>query len=163
MNNKNILTVDEAIDISKDLRTQKKKIVLAGGCFDILHTGHIGFLSKAKASGDVLFVLLESDESIQKQKGPKRPINNQEDRARMLSSLRMVDYVVILAKTCTNDEYDDIIKSIAPALLATTHGDLQRVHKERQAEKIGAQVVDVVEYLNNQSTSKIAKILSKEL
>lgn len=163
MNNKNILTVDEAIDISKNLRTQKKKIVLVGGCFDILHVGHIEFLTKAKNHGDSLFVLLESDESIQKIKGQGRPINNQADRARLLVNIKMVDYVVMLPKSCTNDEYDDIIQNIAPALLATTQGDPKRKHKERQAEKIGAQVVDVVEYLHNQSTSKIAKLLSKEL
>ena len=73
-----------------------KNIVLVGGCFDIVHLGHLIFLEKAKAKGDILIVLLESDENIRKNKGQNRPINNQEDRALFLSKLKMVDKLDIL-------------------------------------------------------------------
>ena len=63
-----ILTTEQAIKVAKQIQARGSKIVLAGGCFDILHLGHITFLEKAKAQGDMLFILLESDENIKKSK-----------------------------------------------------------------------------------------------
>jgi len=163
INMETIVSVEEILSLSEKLHHQKKKIVLVGGCFDILHVGHIQFLDAAKRTADVLIVLLESDEKIKKLKGKSRPINSQLDRAKMLASLKMVDYVVLLPQIWTNDQYDDIIVQIDPAYLATTEGDPNRAHKERQASKIGASVVDVIQPILNQSTSKIAALLSEEL
>ena len=63
------------------------RIVLAGGCFDLLHIGHIIFIEEANKHGDCLILMLESDETITKNKGNNRPINSQEDRAKILSAL----------------------------------------------------------------------------
>lgn len=76
------------------LKKQGKKIVFTNGCFDILHIGHIRYLKKAKAMGDILVVGLNADKSVALLK-PKRPINPQEYRAEILSALNMIDYVVI--------------------------------------------------------------------
>ena len=76
------------------LRTEGKKIVFTNGCFDIIHIGHIRYLVKAKSSGDVLIVGLNSDSSVSAIK-PKRPVNPQDQRAEVLSSLAMVDYVTL--------------------------------------------------------------------
>ncbi len=73
----------------------KNKIVFTNGCFDLLHAGHVQYLQKAKALGEVLIVGLNSDQSVQKLKGPSRPINPEDDRALVLSGLEAVDYIVI--------------------------------------------------------------------
>ncbi len=79
----------------KKLRCEKKTIVATNGCFDILHAGHVKYLEKAKSFGDVLIVALNSDKSVRKIKGENRPVNNENDRAEILSALRSVDYVVL--------------------------------------------------------------------
>lgn len=156
-----ILTTDVAVELGNALAHEKKRIVLAGGCFDILHIGHISFLEHAKAQGDVLCILLEADETITAAKGPKRPINCQEDRAKLLAALTVVDHVFLLPPGMTNDAYDTLVFAIKPAIIATTKGDSNRSHKERQANAIGAQVVDVVQLVDNQSTTKIIEILNE--
>lgn len=160
---KNILTPDEAIKESNLLKIQGKKIGLAGGCFDILHGGHVEFLKKAKEKVDVLFVLLESDEAIKMLKGNNRPINDQQTRATILSAIRYVDYVVTLVQICTNDQYDDIIQKLNPVLIATTQGDKNIEHKKRQAKLTGADLIEVMPRKLDQSTSKIAQLLSEEI
>ena len=76
-------------------RQQNLKIVFTNGCFDLLHSGHIDLLSKAKQQGDVLVVAINSDRSVSELKGPERPINKEQDRAALLSALEAVNYVVI--------------------------------------------------------------------
>lgn len=78
-----------------DLRANHKTIVTTNGCFDILHVGHVRYLQQAKSYGDVLIVALNSDKSVKKIKGESRPVNNENDRAEVLSALRCVDYVVL--------------------------------------------------------------------
>jgi rfaE bifunctional protein nucleotidyltransferase chain/domain len=73
----------------------KKKIVTTNGSFDILHCAHVNLLEKARQEGDVLIVLVNSDSSIQRNKGPRRPIIPENERARVLAGLRSVDYVVV--------------------------------------------------------------------
>ena len=99
-------------DIS-DLRRKGKKIVFTNGCFDILHLGHLKILKEAKQKGDILIVGLNSDASIKKIKGPKRPINNQKTRAMLLSNIIGVDYVVIFNEATPYN----LIKKINPDIL----------------------------------------------
>ena len=157
-----IFSTGQAIKESEKIRNTGKRIVLVGGCFDVLHIGHIDFLNEAKKRGDILFVLLESDEIIRKIKGNNRPINTQVDRARILSALLSVDYVIILPQFTKDKEYDDIVTRIKPDIIATTEGDKNREHKERQAKLTGAKVVDVVKNISNQSTTKLIKLLSED-
>lgn len=159
---KKILTIEEAIRISIRLRKQNKTIVLGGGCFDILHLGHIEFLKKAKKSGDFLFLLLENDESIKRQKGNDRPINSQKDRAKVLASLSDVDYIIPLTLMNSNKDYDNLILRLKPAIIATTKNDSARFHKERQAKLVGGKVIDVVNRISGKSTSDLAKIILKD-
>jgi len=158
-----IVTINKAIILSERLRNQGKTIVLAGGCFDILHIGHITFLEKAKASGDSLFVFLEPDESIKKIKGGGRPINNQENRAKILAALEPVDYVILLPPHLTDIDYDRMIIQLKPAIIATTLGDVNRKNKERQAALIKSKVIEVTDYIRDQSTSRLVKLLGNEL
>ena len=90
-----IKTQDEIEEISRELKAKGKRIVTTNGSFDILHYAHVIILEKAKAEGDTLIVLLNSDSSIKRVKGDNRPIIPQNERALMLSALQCVDYVVI--------------------------------------------------------------------
>src|SRR5437868_5848659 len=72
-----------------------KKIVLANGCFDILHVGHVRYLEGARALGDALVVAINSDRSVRALKGPGRPILNEKERSTLVSALRCVDHVVV--------------------------------------------------------------------
>lgn len=158
-----IINVYQAEAISNKLKKENKKIVIAGGCFDILHVGHIRFLQEAKKNGDALLVLLEDDKSVEKLKGKDRPINNQKDRAEILSSLSFVDYVILLSEMKSNEDYDNLIYKLSPDIIATTKNDPQIVHNRRQAEKINAKVVYVINRIKNKSTSQLARIIFKDL
>ncbi len=74
---------------------RKKRVVFTNGCFDIIHTGHVRYLNKARSLGDILVVGLNNDSSVRTIKGPKRPIVPERERAEILSALESVDYVVI--------------------------------------------------------------------
>jgi FAD synthetase len=154
-----IIKLEQASKIALALRKKNKSIVLTGGCFDILHIGHITFLQKAKKQADLLFLLLEPDENITKSKGHERPINTQLDRAKILANLKLVDYVILLKPMMSNHEYDDLILGIKPTVIATTKGDKNRMHKERQAKMLYAKVIDVTPLIENQSTTKLVQIL----
>lgn len=157
-----IVPLDNLMSLVKKLQSLHKKIVLVGGCFDILHIGHITFLEKAKSAGDILIVMLESDEQIKKYKGDNRPFNTQEDRARILASLSMVDVVLLLQPMADNKAYDDLVSLIKPAIIATTEGDPEISHKKRQATATGANLITVTSQVKDQSTSRLARLLQNE-
>lgn len=91
-----ILTRDEAAKRAAAFRTEGKKLVTVNGSFDLLHAGHLVILEEAKAQGDVLFVGLNSDESVKRYKGPHRPVVREQERAALLAALGCVDVVVLL-------------------------------------------------------------------
>ena len=91
------------------MRKKGKKIVWTNGCFDLLHIGHIHLLREAKKFGDVLIVGINSDESVKKLKGPGRPIQNERQRAEILSSLEFVDYILIYPDE-TAHKYVSVLK-----------------------------------------------------
>lgn len=95
MSHKKIKKLKQLLKIRIELKKQGKKVVFTNGCFDILHRGHIECLRKARSFGDILIVALNSDSSVRKIKGEKRPILSQNDRAEIIASLEMVDYVLI--------------------------------------------------------------------
>jgi glycerol-3-phosphate cytidylyltransferase len=77
------------------LREKNNRIVFTNGCFDLVHAGHVAYLSEARALGDCLIVGINSDASVQRLKGPKRPIQSQDDRMRVIASLKSVDAVIL--------------------------------------------------------------------
>lgn len=138
---------------------KNKKSVLVGGCFDLIHYGHLKFLEKAKAQGDFLIVALESDEFIKKNKR-KLQVHHQRERAEILANLNMVDLIVLLPFFQTNEEYFELVKKISPSIIAVTEGDKQLENKKNQAKKIGAEVKEVITNLKNFSTRNIAKVFN---
>jgi rfaE bifunctional protein nucleotidyltransferase chain/domain len=105
-------------DIIKQFKENNKKIVFTNGCFDIIHPGHISYLYESKKLGDILIIGLNSDDSVKRLKGDSRPINNQNDRAIVLSALKPVDYVVLFDE----DTPYNLINAIKPDVL-TKGGD----------------------------------------
>jgi rfaE bifunctional protein nucleotidyltransferase chain/domain len=158
---KKIIHIEEVEELSKKLHAENESVIIAGGCFDILHVGHLTFLEEAKKHGGVLVILLESDETIQASKGPKRPLNLQYDRARMLEALTVVDYVIMLNPKMTNADYDNLVIALKPAIIATTEDDEHRHHKERQAKLVGADVIDVTGFVTDKSTTHVVKLLNE--
>lgn len=116
-----IKSVKELKIIITRLKGKGKKIVFTNGCFDILHPGHLKILNQASQKGDVLVVGLNSDSSIRKIKGPKRPILNQKARANLLATMIPVNYVVIFNETTPYN----LIKRIKPDILVKG-GDWQK-------------------------------------
>jgi len=139
-------------------RKNKGRIVLTGGCFDILHVGHVRFLSEAKKLGDTLVVLLESDENVKKLKGKNRPVFIQKERAEMLSALRSVDFIVLLPMVESDGDYSDLVMKIKPDIIVLTERDPLFEKKKEQAKKVGGEL-KVVSLTETYSTSKLGGIL----
>jgi rfaE bifunctional protein nucleotidyltransferase chain/domain len=109
-----ILTWNEAVEWSKKLKSEGKKIVFTNGCFDIIHKGHLDYLFKAAQQGDKLIVAVNSDESVKNlQKSPARPLQDENGRALALASLYFVDVVVIFNEPTPYE----IIKALIPNIL----------------------------------------------
>src|SRR6056297_283964 len=123
--------------IVKELQKQNTKVVFTNGCFDILHSGHVILLEKARSQGDVLVLGINTDESVKRLKGEKRPINNQNERARVLAGLEAIDYVTFFSE----DTPAEIIKEIQPDILVKG-GDysIDEIVGRETVEKGGGQV-----------------------
>lgn len=94
-------------------KPEGRKVVFTNGCFDILHRGHATYLAQARELGDLLVVGLNTDASVQRLKGPSRPINNQYDRAFLLASLACVDFVILFDE----DTPEQLIHTVRPDVL----------------------------------------------
>lgn len=136
----------------------KNKIVLAGGCFDILHYGHLYFLKRAKHLGDILIVAIESDKRIRELKGPGRPIHTEEQRKEILESLQFIDKVIVLKDKMTDRDYLDFVVKVHPSIIAVTEGDAVLEKKKKQAKIVGAGVIEIPK-IKALSTSQISKLL----
>ena len=109
------------VDLVKKMgafKTQGRKIVLADGCFDLLHVGHVRYLRAAKALGDILVLALNSDASVQRVKGPGRPLLPLEDRLGVLAAFEMVDYLT----SFDEDRVDSLLSLLQPHLYAKRPG-----------------------------------------
>jgi len=105
-----LLTLDAARRWREELRAVGKKLVVTNGCFDIMHRGHAAYLREARAQGDALLVLVNSDASVRRLKGEKRPVVGEVDRAFMLCALAAVDRVVIFDR----ERCDRELAALAP-------------------------------------------------
>jgi len=151
---KHIKTKNEIKSLVNNLKQKGEKIVFTNGCFDLLHVGHIKYLEKAKSYGDILIVGINSDKSVKVIKGKDRPINVESDRAYILASIEVVDYVVIFNE---NTPYD-LIKVIKPHTLVKG-GDY--IGKPVVGEDIAGEL-KIVEFIKGKSSSNtIEKIKNK--
>ena len=107
-----IKTRQELKGILEQLKADGKEIVLTNGCFDLLHPGHVHYLEKAKAEGDVLVVALNSDTSVRKIKGQDRPILGEEDRCEIISALGCVDFVTTFEEEMPQAIVEELIPHV---------------------------------------------------
>jgi len=137
--------------LSEQLKDEGKTIVFTNGCFDILHSGHVFYLQKAKQQGDILILGLNSDASVRRLKGEKRPINSEIDRAIVISELKSIDYVVIFEE----DTPLEIISLIVPNKLVKG-GDYKKddVVGKDIVESNGGEVV-IIPFVDGKSTTNI--------
>lgn len=140
------------------LRAERKKIVFTNGCFDLLHVGHVRYLTAARALGDVLIVGLNSDSSVKMLKGAERPINNQNDRAEILSGLRAVDDVVIFDERTA----EALIAEVKPDVYVKGGDyDLSTLPEAKIVQSYGGRV-EFVSLVEGRSTTGIIKRLRSE-
>lgn len=135
------------------LKSQNKKVVFTNGCFDILHVGHLRYLNEAKKQGDVLIIGVNSDASVKRLKGESRPINNQFDRAEMLSGLKAVDYTVIFEE----DTPEKLIATLKPSI-HVKGGDYKKedLPETKIVESYGGEV-RILSFVEGKSTTNIVK------
>lgn len=149
-----VLPLEKLVDIRTQLSWVGKTVVFTNGCFDLLHRGHIRYLSQARGLGDVLIVGLNDDESIRRQhKGPERPILPLEDRAAILSALEMVDYVCPFSE----DTPERIIAQLKPDILVKgADYRLNQIVGREIVERTGGRVI-ALSLLQGRSTSAIVR------
>ncbi len=148
-------TLDELKSIRSKLKEEGKKVVFTNGCFDLIHAGHVDYLVKAKALGDVLIVGLNSDKSVTSIKGEKRPILKQDERTFILSNLKPVDYVVLFDE----DTPQKLIEELVPDILVKgADWDIESIVGKDVVINNGGEV-KTIEFVNDQSTSKIIELI----
>ena len=141
------------------LRRQGYKIAFTNGCFDILHWGHVQYLQGAKKSGRILIVGLNSDRSVRKIKGPKRPIVNERERASVLAALSCVDYVVLF-----NEETPiNLIKGVNPDILIKGADWKNKGAVGGEYVKTNGGKIEYMKYIRGFSSTDIIKRIAKSV
>lgn len=138
------------------LRCEEKKIVFTNGCFDILHVGHTRYLKEAKKAGDILVLALNSDASVRAIKGEKRPIIPENERAELLASLEVIDFITIFSETTPLN----LIEYLKPDVLVKG-GDWaeENVMGRESVASWGGQVVIIPEIKGASTTNIVEKII----
>ncbi|NLP42892.1 MAG: D-glycero-beta-D-manno-heptose 1-phosphate adenylyltransferase [Veillonellaceae bacterium] len=150
-----IIAHEELNSVVSKLKAAGKSIVFTNGCFDILHVGHVRYLAAARDLGDCLIVGLNSDESVRNLKGPTRPINNEEDRAEVLTALACVDYVILFGERTA----ENLIAEIKPEIYVKG-GDykIEDLPEAGIVAKYGGRIELIPEVPGRSSSNVIKKI-----
>jgi D-beta-D-heptose 7-phosphate kinase/D-beta-D-heptose 1-phosphate adenosyltransferase len=152
-----IVNIEALINERERLRREGKRLVFTNGCFDLLHPGHVRYLSEARSLGDALVVALNSDRSVRALKGEGRPILNQEERAEVVAALEAVDYVTIFDEETPRE----LIAGVLPDVLVKG-GDwaLDEIVGREEVEAAGGQVLSLP-YIEGSSTTDIVERIKK--
>lgn len=150
-----IVSINDIENICNEIRSKGNKIVFTNGCFDLIHIGHVRYLTEAKKLGDVLIVGLNSDDSVRRLKGSNRPITPQEERAEILDALKPVDIVVVFEE----DTPTELIKKVRPNVLVKG-GDytLEQIVGADLVKSTGGEVI-VIPYVKDKSTTNLIEKL----
>lgn len=147
----------DAQALAARVRAQGGTVVATGGCFDLLHAGHVRMLSEARALGDCLIVLLNSDASVRKMKGPARPINAQDERMELLHALTSVDAVVLFSE----DTPEQALQTLHPDVwVKGADYSMDTLPEARAVQSWGGQAV-TVPYHRQHSTTLLAQALAR--
>ena len=152
-----VVSREELVSIRTLLKTQKKKVVFTNGVFDILHRGHVEYLQKAKALGDILIVGMNTDASVKKIKTDGRPIVQEQDRAHVLAALAAVDYVCLFSEETPYE----LLKALVPDVLVKgADWAVDAVVGKDIVEQAGGSV-QTIEFLPQRSTTNIIKTIKE--
>ena len=152
-----VVSRTELVKIRQELRRSGKRVVFTNGCFDILHRGHIDYLAKAKALGDVLIVGVNADDTVRLLKGPGRPIVPEEDRAVILAALAVVDYVSVFPEETPSE----LIRALVPDILVKGADWPADEIVGREVVEAAGGSVQTIEYLPDRSTSGIIQKIAQ--
>lgn len=155
--NMKVLAYSDKKNIKKAI--SGKKVVLVGGCFDLLHFGHIKFLEKAKEYGNFLVVALESDKFIMLTK-KRKPFHNIKERSEILSAIKYVDLIVKLPLFKGHSDYFKMTRFLKPKFIAVSKNDKVYKNKLKQSQEVGGKLVVVTNVINKFSSSKALKYAS---
>ncbi|GIW62391.1 MAG: glycerol-3-phosphate cytidylyltransferase [Patescibacteria group bacterium] len=129
-----------------------KTKTLIGGCFDLIHYGHLDFIRQSAKIADILIIALEPDETIINKK--RKPVHKQQQRAELLDCLKYVDFVIKLPVLRGFDQYLQMVKKIRPNYIAVSENDHRLPNKRKQAELVNAELI-IINYKFRFSTSDI--------
>ncbi|HEY5616099.1 MAG TPA: D-glycero-beta-D-manno-heptose 1-phosphate adenylyltransferase [Bacteroidota bacterium] len=152
-----VVSRDELIVLRGSLKEQRKSVVFTNGVFDILHRGHVEYLQKAKALGDVLMVGMNTDASVKKIKDNGRPIVTEQDRAHVLAALAVVDYVCLFPEETPYE----LLRALVPDVLVKgADWPVEAVVGKDIVEQAGGSV-QTIEFLPQRSTTNIINIIKE--
>jgi len=146
-----IVSLPELVPMVAGLKQAGRRIVFTNGCFDILHVGHVRYLKSARALGGALIVGLNSDKSVKRIKGDKRPIVPERERAELLSSIRFVDYVVLFDEP---DPYNTIAAIKPDILVKGGDWSLENIVGRDIVESYGGEV-HTIPFIEGASSSRM--------
>jgi rfaE bifunctional protein nucleotidyltransferase chain/domain len=149
-------TATEVRDALAQLRSRGKTLVTTNGCFDIIHAGHIQYLTEAASLGDILVVGVNCDSVVQKLKGKGRPLQNEQDRLSIMASLRMVDFAFIFRE----DDPRAFLEILRPDIHVKGGDYRQDILEKTVVEKYGG-TVKIVSFLKNHSTTSLVEKMRK--
>jgi len=150
-----VKSLSEIKALRNKFKEQKKKVVFTNGVFDLIHAGHVDYLAKAKALGDILIVGINTDASVKRIKEVKRPILKQDERAFIISNLKAVDFVVLFEEDTPAKLIDELVPDI---LIKGADWSIDNIVGRETVEKNGGEV-KTIEFVNDQSTSKIINLI----
>ena len=153
-----IVDLPKLVPIVAELKRDGKRIVFTNGCFDILHIGHVRYLKSARGLGDILVIGLNSDVSVRKIKGDKRPIVPQAERAEVLYSVRFVDYVIIFNEP---DPYNTIAAVKPDILVKGGDWSIDNIVGRDIVESYGGKV-QTIPFIEGASSSRIIEDIMKK-
>ncbi len=152
-----IKTVAEAKEAIKQWKATGEKVVFTNGCFDLLHLGHVDYLEKARALGNRLVIGLNTDDSVSRFKGPERPLQDQNSRARVLAALQFVDLVVYF----NEDTPLNLISELIPDVLVKGSDYLaENIVGAEVVKKNGGQV-ETIDFVPGYSTTRIVEKIKR--
>ncbi|MBZ5529451.1 MAG: adenylyltransferase/cytidyltransferase family protein [Acidobacteriia bacterium] len=150
-----ILSREQLVTRLEEHRHRGESIVLANGCFDILHAGHVRYLAGARAEGDLLVVGVNADSSVRPLKGPGRPVLSEDARALLVASLRVVDYVVIFSEP----NVEALLAALRPQVHAKgTDYTAETVPERETAARLGIRVAIVGDPKDHSTRDLLEKI-----
>jgi D-glycero-beta-D-manno-heptose 1-phosphate adenylyltransferase len=154
-----VVPLEELQQRANKLHAAGKKIVATNGCFDLLHVGHIRYLTAARALGDALIVGINGDQSVRELKGAGRPVNNENDRAEILAALDCVDLVTIFPEIRAT-RFLEIATPDVYVKGGDYNQDTLNAEERQVLQKIGAKI-DIVPFERGYSTSDLLARLKK--